>query len=198
MPLAAPTWTHWQHQLLHAAGLPITNHNAAFLGYWSQYRQSNCSRNPIDISHRVPGSSRCSPLPGGRHARNYASRDDTAAAFYGQLTATREDFPHVPFAVLHEALLTGSPGSWPSLDELEAQLVLWGSPRFAKWVRDAAAEIGTHGGKGPFKLAYSRNVGAAWSALQRALAVDGHSTIVELNRSTANLRRIERRLRRAA
>lgn len=187
--MAASTWPYWQHQLLYTAGLPSSDFNVSFLTRWNVKEPDSCSRNPVQISHRVGGSTRCKQLPNGRYARNYASRDDAANAFAAQLNLT--DYPN-----LREALASGDPGGYDHQDGLLLDLQKWGSVNYQRdWAE--TGNLGTvPGGNSPKPTVTTKNVSGAWTNLMRTLARDGHQTIVELGKSTAIMHTIERRLRR--
>lgn len=189
--MASSTWPGWQHLFLHAAGLPVSPANVNFLRLWSLYEHPTCDRNPIELSHRAAGSSRCKRLPNGKYARNYADRQDAAQAFAGELT--KAAFPD-----LHAALMLGDPQTYHDQAGIVADLGKWGSVlwqrQYAQFEAVTAAGTGT---TGTASAGHTKDVSRAWHTLMRTLAVDGHKTITELRKSTAALTRIERRLRRA-
>lgn len=187
--MAAPPHGYWQHQFLHAAGLPVTSFTVYFLTEWAHYEKpSPCAHNPIQLSQREPGSTRCQKLPSGKVSRNYTDTANAANAFADQLNLT--DYPD-----LRKALASGSPFRYDRPDGVALNLQEWGSVRFQAWFV-AEEGLGT-GAPAAATAPRSKNVGGAWSHLMKVLARDGHRTIVELNRATASLNRLERRLRRA-
>jgi len=193
--VAASTWPHWELQLLHAAGLPTTGNrpSASFYGTinwladWNLYEKPSCDRNPLNTSRRAAGSTACKKLPGGKTARNYASRDSSAQAFAEQLNLT--DYPHI-----REALGTGDPNGYPDRLGLAGDLAKWGAIQYANVINAAAMPQTSPPSSGADKQ--QSNVSGAWTYLHRVLANEGTATIRELEASAAALRRIERRLER--
>lgn len=180
---------YWQHQFLHTAGLPTSDENIQFLDDWKLDRNSGvCDHNFLDLSKREPGSTPCTRLPNGRRARNYVSTASAANAFADQLNLS--DYP-----ALRRALATGKPYSYKDKNAVALNLQKWGSTEFQSYY--LKQEGIAQGGGGSKRVPRSKNVGGAWSNLMRVLARDGHRTIVELRKATADLSRIERRLRRA-
>jgi hypothetical protein len=180
---------YWQHLFLHTAVLPTSNANIKFLRDWGVFRNTAPDYNPLDLSHREPGSTRYVKLSNGKYARNYTDTASAAHAFAAQVNEQA-------YLFLREALQTGNPFTFANHSAVVHALTLWGSRNFAVDYADVsgAPEPGAGGGA---KTQKSKNVGGAWSHLMKTLAVDGHRTIVELNKATASLNRIERRLRRA-
>jgi hypothetical protein len=177
------------HHFLHVAGLPVTNGTVLFMADWrADDNAPNCDYNPIDLSQPEPGSTRCSLLPNGKRARNYTDTASAAQAFADQLTLT--DYPH-----LRRAIASGSPYSYNDVPGVALDLQKWGSTIFQGIYikQEGATPVSSGGGRAP----HSKAAGQAWGHLMRTLAVDGHRTIVELQKATASLSRIERRLRRA-
>jgi hypothetical protein len=180
---------YWEHLFLKTAGLPITRLTVGFLSLWAgDERGHGCNHNPIQLSQPEPGSTRCRKLPNGRYSRNYTDTQSAANAFADQLTLT--DYPH-----LRRALASGNPWTYQPASGVSLGLQEWGSLAFQ---RDfGMLENLTSGGGAPSSAPASKNVGGAWTRLMRTLAQDGHETIKELRKATAQLNRIERRLRRA-
>lgn len=180
---------YWEHQFLKTAGLPITKYTVYFLTLWAQYeRGQGCDHNPIQLSQPEPGSTRCRKLPSGNYSRNYTDTQSAANAFADQLNLT--DYPG-----LREALASGSPGDYQPQSHVTLDLQKWGSLGFLKQWEAIGNLPSTASATAPRPS--SKNVGGAWTHLMRTLARDGHRTIVELQKATARLNRIERRLRRA-
>jgi hypothetical protein len=184
-----PPHPYWEHLFLKTAGLPVTPANIGFLDEWIDNRGAfNCNYNLIQLSRREPGSTRCTRLPNGKWARNYTDTQSAANAFADQLNLT--DYPS-----LREALASGHPFAPHNVAGVSLDLQKWGAVGFQAYYLQREGKAAPSGDGGP--PAQSRNVSGAWSHLMRTLARDGHATIVELQRATASLSRIERRLRRA-
>ncbi len=189
--MAAPSWQYWQQQFLHAAGLSFSTENLVFMNVWNFNASTHCARNPVDVSHPMPGSTNCQRIGQNHRAQNFASRQDAANAFASQLNLT--DYP-----AIREALASGKPYEVAAPNQVALELEAWGSPRFqAVYVQTTTGQVIGGSGGGGTATPRTKNVSAAWGRLMRTFAHDGHQTITELDRSTANLRRIERRLRKA-
>jgi hypothetical protein len=180
---------YWMHHFLHVAGLPVTDGTVLFMADWrADDNAPNCDYNPIDLSQGEPGSTRCTLLPNGKRARNYTDPASAAQAFADQLNLS--DYPH-----LRKAIASGDPYGYNDVPGVALDLQKWGSTVFQTiYVKQTGA---TPTGSGGQPVRHSKQVGQAWAHLMRTLAVDGHRTIVELQKATASLSRIERRLRRA-
>lgn len=187
--MAAPTWPHWEIQLLSTAGLSTDPGSVDFLRSWNQYDQPKCPRNPLNISQHAPGSADCKNLHVNKWAQAYTSRDEAANAFAEQLNLT--DYPD-----LREALGSGKPLGYSNLAGLLIDLQKWGSVR---WRQQVALIEGVNvGTTTPTSVAKAgSNVSGAWTHLHRVLNNDGYKTIVALRGAAASMRTIERRLRRA-
>lgn len=186
--MAAPTWPHWELQLLQAAGLPTTDGNKNWLANWNGYEHVSCARNPLNMSTAANGSTDCKKILSGRVAQAYATRGSAAFAFAEQLNLT--DYPE-----LRKAFLSGDPNSDPNSDGILLDLQKWGSVGWRKqYASLEGVDIGQTGGVGVTKA--SADVSGAWTRLHRVLSHEGHQTIVELQRAAASMRTIERRLRR--
>lgn len=185
-----PPHAHWQLQYLHAAGFPAPNGSVGFLTFWNKHANTSCDYNAVDLTHREPGSTRCKLLGGSRYARNYTDTASSAAAFAAQLT--KKNYP-----TMYGAFKAGDPWDYESDATFLLEMVQWGSTRFQQWMLAQASGAPDGSGAGQkAPAAKTKNVSGAWSHLMKVLARDGHATIVELNRSAASMRRIERRLRR--
>ena len=181
----------WQRVYLKTAGLPQWSENVQFLTEWGRNANSGCDYNALDLSKVEKGSRRCSLLPNGRHARSYPDTQTAANAFADQLNLT--DYPH-----LREALAGGHPYAASVVAGVGLDLEKWGSTRWqAAYLKQTTGSGQGAGDTGSGRVPSSQNVSGAWTRLQRTFAVEGNKTIVELRKSAANLRRIERRLRRA-
>ncbi|HJR00132.1 MAG TPA: hypothetical protein VKA83_00750 [Methylomirabilota bacterium] len=189
--MADTFWPHWEQQFLAAAKLPTSALNIGFLGDWlAKHNAITCDRNPIDLSQDGPGSKRCLRLPGGKYARAYASRETAASAFADQLRSG--SYPH-----LLAALVAGNAYRQQDGALVGFELETWGSPTFQAYYLDAIGIPESGGAPTPAAKPATKDVIGAWSRLMRTLRYEGHATIVDLRKSTANLRRIERRARRA-
>lgn len=118
------TWSGWIQQFLAAANLPDTGGNNTFLGDWNSSADSNCRNNPLDLSHKTGASTNCKALTGSRTAQNYTSHTQAATSFDAQLHSG--NFPH-----LLGALASGSPYGVSDQQGVMADLVRWGSEKFA-------------------------------------------------------------------
>jgi hypothetical protein len=178
----------WEHLFLFTGGLPTSDGNINFLGVWSLNTTANANYNPNDLSHHEPGSTNGFKLPNGKHAQNYTDTASAAEAFKAQIDSG--DYPD-----LHKALEGGDPWTYDNPSGVALNLQRWGSPNFQTYYvqNQGVKAVGAGSGNVPG----SKNVGAAWTHLMRTLATDGHRTIIELQKATAALSRIERRLRRA-
>jgi hypothetical protein len=150
-------WAGWQHQLLNAAGVPTGGDNDAFMTDWHQHATTNCTNNPVDISRNISGASACKLTSNpNRRARNYASHDQAAGQFNAQLRSG--SFPH-----LLAALESGSPYNPTGSDKVGADLIAWGSAKFAAaYGAEINAQIGGGVLRGPHAL-------GGWKALRKSI-----------------------------
>ena len=125
-------WPGWEDDLLGAAGLPTNAANRRFLDEWHSHANSNCPDNPVDISRREPGSTRCAALPSGREAQAYTSHASAANGFADELNLT--DYPN-----LREALASGNPYGPAHRNGVGLDLQKWGSIRWqAAYLKETA------------------------------------------------------------
>lgn len=127
------TWSGWQNQLLRAAHFPTSAANREFLTAWNQHAESNCRNNPVDISKQVDPWSACKHLGPGRTANNYGTRQAAADAFNGQVFGSE-------FLALNTGFENSALSPFAASDEVIAAIDLWGSAKFAAWLRGQASK----------------------------------------------------------
>lgn len=118
-------WVGWAQELLGAAGLSTGTDSLAFMDEWAQNANANCKNNPVDISQRHGGSTKCKVLPSGKAAQRFSSHKEAAAAFAAQLT--EKNYPHL-YAGLH----SGEPFATSVTDGIASDLRRWGSDKWRK------------------------------------------------------------------
>jgi hypothetical protein len=134
-------WTGWESQLAKAAAIPDNAITKQFLDDWHTHADSNCARNPVDISHRIPGSRNCNKLTATKTAQNYQTRTGAAGAFTLQLESG--SYPH-----LLNGLRTGEVFNQGLAADIHTDLVRWGSSNFAAWYKSTFVGPPPSGGSG--------------------------------------------------
>lgn len=151
------TWSGWDADFLAAASLPNTAGNRRFLDSWAANANSpNCGNNPIDLTHKEPGSSNCGGTNlAGDHVQRYTSHTWARTAFNTQIHSAS-------YADLLAALRSGNPYAIKSPGPVSTDLGTWGSTNFAN-VYLADAQSGPPGTiKAPHAL-------SGWKALRKSV-----------------------------
>lgn len=135
-----PTWTGWQNQFLNRAGIIVTPPNRQLLTSWAANAHTSCANNPIDLSHKLTGTSDCAKLPGiFPQAQRYTSHAQAATAFRDEI---RQSFA----GVLLRAMNTGNPYQVPYANDVASVFVSWGTDKMLNVY--LAGEPGTGGAGG--------------------------------------------------
>lgn len=136
------TWSGWQNQLLDAANIIVTPPNRDLLTLWAKNAHTNCASNPIDLSHKVTGSTQCATLPGiFTHAMNYTTHAHAATAFSDEI--------HASFAkALLDAMNSGNPYQVKNTNDVASVFVSWGTDKMLNVYLNAVAGQGTGSGSG--------------------------------------------------
>jgi len=170
------TWSGWQAQFLRRAGIIVTPPNQNLLTEWSKHTTTNCRNNPIDLSHKLSGSTNCGKLPGiFPQAQRYTNHDQAANAFKAEI--------HADFAQqLLRALNTGSPFQVAYFNDVASVFVSWGSPDFLDvYLADAGGKGGGSGGGG----GKASRAHGGWKDLQRSINHRMPAALQSSKRSTA-------------
>lgn len=171
-----PTWSGWQNQFLNRAGIIVTPPNRQLLTSWAANAHTNCANNPIDLSHKLTGSSDCAALPGiFPQAQRYTSHAQAATAFRDEI--------HAAFARnLLRAMNTGNPYQVSYANDVASVFVSWGTDKMLNVY--LAGEPGTGGGGGGGGGAKGVSAHKGWTHLRRAM---NHSLPKSLSASQRNV-----------
>lgn len=167
----------WVTDLLSAAALPQSSTNQEFLQAWHKNALADCRNNPIDISHKLSGSSNCKATNlVGQFVQNYTTSDYTRTAFSVQLKSGK--YPH-----LLDALQAGNIYSLTGTDagKVAADLSAWGSVAFGNVYLS-----GQNSGGG--KLRAPKAMGG-WDDIRRGFHRKLPQTLHDSNRYIAAARR---------
>ncbi len=152
------TWSGWEAQFLHAAGLLDTPPNRRFLDAWAKNATHNCVNNPIDLSEPMPGATNCANSTGVLpHVKRYTTHTQAANAFKFELLYPWAD-------AIRQALDSGNPYQFKGADQVVSDLISWGSVKYANVYAAATAGGGGGGGGG------AAGIHKGWADLQRSLS----------------------------
>lgn len=154
-------WNGFPQELLKAAHLGTATYQVQFMFDWNTAAASNCTNNPVDISHQTSTSGNCTKLTQTRTAQNYSTHGAAAAAFSSELHSG--DFPH-----LLSALGSSDPYAYSDPASVEADLVKWGSAAMAAYYTKNATG-GSSGGGGSGAGGRAPRAHQGWAALQHSL-----------------------------
>jgi hypothetical protein len=155
-----PTWSGWEAQFLNRAGIIVTPPNMSFLDSWARNAETACANNPIDLSHKLTGSSDCHALPGiVPKAQRYGTHAEAATAFRDEVHASWA-------AALLHALNTGNAYQVSNPGPVAEAIATWGSVTFARVYLAAAQKGGP--GSGPAAGAGS-DIHHGWTSVRRSL-----------------------------
>lgn len=169
------TWTGWQSQFLHAAGLINTPPNTRFLTEWAQNANHNCGNNPIDLSEPMPSATKCAANTGVlATVWRYIDHGQAANAFKFELLYPWADD-------IRKALDSGNPYQYAQTDRVVSDLVSWGSVKYARVFQAATTGSGggSSGGGG-----IAPHTHRAWGDLQKS--VNKHLPNAARSAQTAN------------
>jgi hypothetical protein len=172
-------WTGWVGDMLDGLAIPHTPENRTFLQDWHLYNEYDCHNNPLLASHGATGASACHKLNNLNTARSYATH---ASA----VTATRQQLNSGAYPNLHDALHSGNALDYNLRDGVEADLVKWGSVRWANQLRGSTTAPPPSGpGKRPHAM-------GAWTRWMHALAHTGPQSHARVVKATRRANRIAR------
>jgi hypothetical protein len=120
------TWLGWAGDFLAAASLPNTANSRKFLNDWATNANfPSCGDNPIDLSHKEPGSTNCGGTTlWGDDVQRYTSHTWARTAFNSQIHSSR-------YAAILAALRSGNPYTVKNPGSVATQLGEWSSTDFA-------------------------------------------------------------------
>lgn len=180
------TWSGWEDQFLKVAGLPTTAANRRFLDQWANHVESNCGNNPIDLTHKLTGSTDCARLPAiTPKAQHYTSHAQAAQAFLFEIDGTN-------VKQLRNALESGDPFSVNNTGIVSEQIDFWGSTTFARfYFNETASAPGRGGSTAAFHDSHAL---AGWADIRHSV---NHNMPKALHDSQRLTRTALRRLGRA-
>jgi hypothetical protein len=155
----ANTWSGWIIQFLNRANILNTPPNQTFMSEWASHSPGSCHFNPIILSTKVAGSSRCGDTVAGfGRTQNYGTHAEAAHAFSIQM--------HTAWVKpLLDALNSGNPFQIGDRSKVIAVLKRWGDEGFASWYANANTDgTGGGGGGGGSKSAAAHS---GWKHLRR-------------------------------
>jgi hypothetical protein len=153
-------WKGWEDEFLTAAQVQITAANVRFLDEWHSHAETNCTRNPIDLSASVSGSTNCHSLPGvTARAQNYTTHGNAARAFF-------DETHRASSTALIAALKSGDPYTVSNTGNVAQDLTAWGSQKFAQFYFNETA--GQRGGSGGGDN-YAPHAMKAWGEIQKTV-----------------------------
>jgi len=169
------TWSGWQAQFLHAAGLLDTPPSRRFLTEWAQNATHNCGNNPIDLSEPMPGARNCADNTGVLpKVKRYQDHTQAANAFKFELLYPWAD-------AIRRALDSGNPYQFKGSDEVVSDLISWGSVKYANVYAAATTGAGGGGGGGG---AHAPHTLGGWKDLRHSVNVHLPATLRQSNRYT--------------
>jgi hypothetical protein len=155
------TWSGWQNEFLNRANIIVTPPNRDLLDSWAKNAHTDCTNNPIDLSHQLAGATNCGTLPGiFAHAKHYTSHAQAATAFNDEI--------HAAFArALLDAMNTGNPYQVSNASDVGSVFVSWGSDKMLNVYLNAAAAGGP--GAPPPGGSGSTDIHHGWNSVRRSL-----------------------------
>lgn len=150
-------WAGYEHDLLKAANLPDTNATVIFVIDWNFHASSDCTNNPLDISHPHAGATPCKKLTATRTALSYPSPSAAESAFAAEILSGQ-------FSSLVAAIRSGAPYDFQHPTAVVDDLKRWGSPQFAAYYAQTAGIPASP----PPKLKAPQALGG-WADLRRAV-----------------------------
>ena len=154
------TWSGWQSQFMHAAGMIVTPPCTRFLTEWAANASHNCGNNPIDLSEPMPGATKCANNTGVLPTVwRYTTHTQAANAFKFELLYPWADD-------IRKALDSGNPYQYVQADRVVSDLVSWGSVKFANVFKGETSGSGggPSGGGG-----IAPHTHRAWADIQRSV-----------------------------
>ena len=181
-------WGGWEADLLTHSGIPNTANNRRFLDDWHSHAETNCRRNPVDLSVKSAGASNCHSLPGvTARAQNYSTTGNAVHAWDTQIHQSG-------YKALLAAMMTGDPYTASNTGQASQDLTAWGSQTFAHtYFNETGGAPGRGGGGGTVRAPHALN---AWADLRTTMNRGLPSmlrTVSKLNRQTS--RQIARKRR---
>ena len=164
------TYTGWVDDLLSAASLPLSAENRQFLREWHDHATSDCRNNPIDLTHREPGSTNCRATGRvGISFQNYSSGSWARTAFntqihsglYPRLLAALKASRIFELSGTDAGAIATDLGNWGSIDF--ANLYLAGQMSGSSAVRAPKA----HGGWAALRVTFNHAMPKALHDSQR-------------------------------
>lgn len=171
------TWTGWQNQFLNAAGIIETPPNRDLLTSWAKNAHSSCGNNPIDLSHKLTGATKCANNTGINPTTwKYTSHTQAANAFKAEIHASWA-------AALLKAMNTGNPYQVSYYNDVGSVFVSWGSDKMLNVY--LAAATGSQPSNPPPITGGNTGVHKGWHSVQQSL---NHKWPSALNRAERELR----------
>lgn len=171
------TWSGWQNEFLLAAKIIETPPNRQFLSDWAAHASSpQCRNNPIDLHHKVGGSTNCDHPAGFPYwTQAYTSHAHAAAAFAAQVNSSQ-------YAAILDTLGTGNPYQDPGFQNVYAALKAWPSNNFAAWYLNKMQGGGSGSGGGKGKAAHAHS---GWQSLRKTFNRNMPSALRKSEKHTA-------------
>lgn len=179
------TWSGWEDQFLKVAGLPTTAANRRFLDEWAAHAETNCTNNPIDLTHKLSGSTNCGSLPAlTLKTQHYTSHAQAAQAFLAEIDGTN-------LRQLRAALESGDPFTVNNTGVVSEQIDFWGSTTFAKfYFNETGSAPGRGGSSSQFEDSHAL---AGWADIRHSVNHNMPAALRSSQKMTAAaLRRVGR------